>query len=355
MTGSPVLCSAQALPEPLPEGDAPDWLHLLPAGTVRTVDGRGPYQLTDTAAVIAASLQATGGKLPIDECHAIDRAAPLGLPAPARGWIVELQARADGLWGRVEWTDQGRQIMADRQYRGLSPAIVHDKAKRITAVLRASLINTPNLVGLTALHSAENDMDLLARLIEALGLDAGADADAVIAAIKKLKTTDGEAVVKTALQSALAPIGAVVGLQGAVDAAAVLAGVQRLKASAGAEDAILALQGELATTAQTLADLIESNTRRDAEQFVDGAIAAGRVGVKPQRDRYIALHMADAAATVAQVNALPAVKAGATLTGTEPVRGSDGLGAEDVQVIQLMGLDRAAFAATHAELRQETL
>ncbi|WP_425230210.1 phage protease [Sphingomonas sp.] len=334
---SPVLCSAQALPE----GDAPDWLHLLPAGTVTTVDGRGPYQLTDTAAVIAASLEAAGGKLPIDECHAIDRAAPLGLPAPARGWIVELQGRDDGLWGRVEWTEQGRQIMADRQYRGLSPAIVHDKLKNITAVLRASLINTPNLVGLTALHSEGNQMDLLARLIEALGLDAGADGDAVIAAIKKLKDMPAPA-----LQSALAPIGAALGLAAGADATAVLAGVQQLTAAKGDSAAIVALQGELATTAQTLADLLDSNKRRDATTFVDGAIAEGRVGVKPMRERYIALHMADPVATAAQVAALPAIKPGATFTGTDPGRAADGLSAEDERTIALMGIDRAAFLET---------
>lgn len=344
----PVLCSAIALPD---GDDAPEWVHLLPAGTVRTVDGRGPYQLGDAAPVIAASLQATGGKLPLDECHSIDRAAALGLPAPARGWVVELQGRADGLWGRVEWTETGRQIMADRQYRGLSPAIVHDKLGRITAVLRASLINTPNLVGLTSLHSTETSMDFRAWLIEALGLAADVGDDAITAALKAKLKGAGDA---PALQSSLGAIAQAAGLAADADGAAVLAGVQQLAASRADGDAITALQSELATTAQSLNDLLDGNKRRDAEAFVDAAIAEGRVGVKPMRDRYIALHMADPVATVAQVKAIPAVGAGATFHNVQP-RDADGLGEADNQVIALMGLDRTKYAATHSAQRQETL
>ena len=355
MKGSdPILCSALALPEPSGAGEVPEWLHLLPAGEVRTVDGRGPYQLTDTAAVIATSLQATGGKLPLDECHSTDRAAVLGNPAPARGWIVELQARADGLWGRVDWTPQGRAIMADKQYRGLSPAIVHDKAKRITAVLRASLINTPNLVGLTALHSTETNMDLLAQLIELLKLDSGADAAAVMAAVKKLQDDEASEPDGTAaLQSALAPIGAALGVAG--DADAILAGVRQLKAGAGDGAAILALQGELVTVTTRLNDALDGQARDKATAFVDAAIGAGRVGVKPMRDRYIAMHMADPAGTVELMSALPIVKAGATLSGIEPPKSGDGLNAEDERVVQLMGLDRAEYAKSLADHRQENL
>ena len=81
-------------------GQGPEWVHLIPAGTFSGADGRGPYTLHNPEAVITASIAA--GKLPIDENHAIDLAAPKGGPSPARGWIVELQSRTDGLWGKVE-------------------------------------------------------------------------------------------------------------------------------------------------------------------------------------------------------------------------------------------------------------
>src|SRR5690606_33685627 len=103
------LCSALAL-TPSEDGGAPEWVHLLPAGgTLTTADRRGPYKVGDYTALMAASLK-EGEKLVLDECHSTDLAAPKGLPAPARGWIVALQLRDDGIWGQVEWTEEGRKI-----------------------------------------------------------------------------------------------------------------------------------------------------------------------------------------------------------------------------------------------------
>ena len=156
----------------------PQWLHLLPAGEVRTLDGRGPYSITDANAVIAASM--AGGKLVLDENHATDLAAPQGLPAPALGWIVQLHNRADGIWGRVDWTESAKRAELWRSYRGVSPAIVHRKDGAITSIARASLPNLPNLSGLTSLHSQGDDMMLRAALAELLDLPASADDRTVI-------------------------------------------------------------------------------------------------------------------------------------------------------------------------------
>nr|WP_277991045.1 phage protease [Sphingomonas panni] len=123
----------------------------MPAGEIATADGRGPYRVKDVQTVLAASARA--GKLVIDENHSTDLASPKGLPAPARGWIVQLQSRATGIWGRVEWTDTGKRMMADRQYAGISPVIKHDSSGTISAILRASLVNAPNLMGLQSLHA----------------------------------------------------------------------------------------------------------------------------------------------------------------------------------------------------------
>jgi phage I-like protein len=73
----------------------PDWVHLLPAGEIRTVDGRGPYRATSLQSVIDHSLK-PGDKLPIDENHATDKGAALGLAAPARAgsWSFR-RARTD--------------------------------------------------------------------------------------------------------------------------------------------------------------------------------------------------------------------------------------------------------------------
>ena len=114
-------------------GEVPDWIHLLPTakGELRTFDGRGPYKLADAAAVIAASMAADprdGGSLLVDENHALELSAPKGGPSPSRGRIVEMQARADGIWGRVEWSESGRALLAERAYRGISPVIIRRRS-----------------------------------------------------------------------------------------------------------------------------------------------------------------------------------------------------------------------------------
>lgn len=345
---SVALCSAIALAD---NASAPDWIHLLPAGQIFTNDGRGPYRVADAVALMANSLSA-GDKLVLDENHATDLAAPQGQEAPARGWIVELQHRQDGVWGKVEWTDAGRQKIEAREYRGVSPVILHRKDGTIDAVLRASLTNKPNFRGLTALHSEES-MDFRAWLIEALGLDSTADDAAIQAALKaKLEAKGGDG--ETALQSALAPIASALGLATGADAATILVGVQQLRSGDGTDARITALQSELTNVTNQLNTLQSDGKKKAAETFVDGAIAAGRVGVKPLRDDYISMHMENPARTEKQINAMPILKGGVTLTTAPGVDAKAGeLSEADNSVISLMGLDPEEYKKTLAAAGQQ--
>lgn len=182
------LLSSQALPALQAEETVPEWVHLLPVGVAHTVDDRGPYLVGDLQAIADASFK-IGDRLPIDQDHSTDLAAPNGQPAPARGWIVDMQAREDGLWGKVEWTETGAALLADRAYRSLSPVILHDAQKNVRAVARASLVNRPNLSGLVALNSqnsneTETQMSLMEQLTKMLGLEATATEEEVIAALQ---------------------------------------------------------------------------------------------------------------------------------------------------------------------------
>ncbi len=358
--GDVALCADLALPQA--SSGAPDWVHLLPAGEIATGDGRGPYRVRDAAAVIAA---ANGGRLPIDENHSTDLAAPNGLPAPARGWIVELQARGDGVWGRVEWTEEGQRLVEGRAYRGISPVIQHTKNGEVLAILRASLVNRPNLRGLTALHQ-ETDMDeLLEQLVKSLGLPAETTADKLVETVTALNARQAKEA--TALQAALAPIAKAAGLKEDAGAAAVLAGVETLRqaqeAGGGSEtggDTVKALQAELTTVAGELKTLKESSARKAAEAFVDGAIKSGRVGVKPMRDHYVARHMQNPADVEKEIGALPTLGANNVLVPTEPPakEGEIALQAEELAVCRMLGQDPKDYAETlkaEREANQEAL
>lgn len=141
--------STHAAFSPLPSGEAdlvPNWIQLTPGGVFSGRDGRGPFEVKDPAAVIAASMADPNI---IDQCHAADLAAQMGLPAPAVGRVAEMVWRGDapnqGLWARVDWNTAGRQLLSERAYAGISPVLEHDAGGVISAVPRATLTNTPNL------------------------------------------------------------------------------------------------------------------------------------------------------------------------------------------------------------------
>lgn len=346
MTIAPLISLMQA--QPLPDlAEAPDWIHLIPAGAdITTRDGRGPYRVEDPQAV-AASL-APGDKLPVDENHAIDLAAPRGEQSPARGYIVELQARADGIWGRMDWNASGRALMADRAYLGISPAVIHDGQKRILGIARASLTNKPNLRGLTALHQ-ETDMSLAA-VAKALGLADDATEDAVLGAIGNLTKP------QTALQSQLAEIGVALGTAQDATPEAIVAAARSVS-SGGHGTAVVALQAELASVTAQLNEIRDNSARGAAVAYVDGEIKRGRVGIKPLRDHYIAMHMQDAARVEKEIGAMPILNGStsAVPTTVKTEGGEIALQSEQLDAARALGLTHEAYAATLKAEAQEAL
>jgi phage I-like protein len=118
--------------------------------------------------------------------HATELKAPQGEPAPAVGWIQELQIRGGQIWGRVDWTEAGRNAVESKAYRYVSPVFVFERAsKRVVALTSAALTNRPNLF-LQALNGKENSMTL-EELLAALGLPKGTTFEAALAHIGKLK------------------------------------------------------------------------------------------------------------------------------------------------------------------------
>lgn len=333
------LCGAMDMPA----GEAPDWIHLLPAGDIRTGDGRGPYRVVDAAGLVAASLQ-QNDRLVIDENHATDLAAPKGGPAPARGWIVGLEARQDGIWGKVEWTAEGKALVAGRSYRGVSPVIIHTRDNTITAIARASLVNRPNLKGLTSLHS-ETDMNLLEKLRKALGLDDAASEDAILTAVTALHQAEADKA--TALQAQLAPIAKAAGLKDDAKAEEIIGAITAGKTAPGADATVTALQSELTTVTKNFNTLRDQVAKDKATAFVDGAIKAGRVGVKPLRDHYIAMHAQDPERVEKEIGALPILgPSGALPTPPVDKDGKPGLTGEQTSVIAMMGISEADYRKT---------
>ena len=315
-----VALNSQLLPDD--KGQVPDWVHLLPTsdGLVQTNDARGPYHVTNAEKIIADSF-ADADRLPIDENHATDLAAPKGLPAPARGWIVEMQARADGIWGKVEWSDEGRSLLTERAYRNLSPVIAlpNKASKSVTGILRASLVNRPNFRGLASLNQETDDMSFQKTMAGVLGLSADASEADISTALTALK--DSGATATTELQSQLGEIGTVLGV---ADGGDVLAAAKVAKAGLGGETALQASVAELQATNATLqTDLSALTTDRALEKatnFVTGEMKNGRMIPSPMRDHYISMHQQDPERVEKEIGALPMIS-GAIIPDVPPEHG----------------------------------
>lgn len=344
------LAASAALPALGSDGSVPEWVQLLPVakGEVTTFDGRGPYHVTDLQSVIQASMAWERG-IPIDENHATDLRP--GHEAPARGWITELQARDDGLWGRVEWTAAGRALVADKAYRGISPVLMVDPTDKRTVKLipRASLVNVPNLRGLAALNTEETSrMEGMSKIAEKLGLSADASLDQILSRIGSMSAKKDEKP-DAALQSALTEIGTTVGLPAGTPDAIVAA--VKVKTAGGGD--VVTLQAQVATLQTELTTLKDASKRTASEAYVDGEMKKGRTGITAaSREHLITLHMSQPDQAKAIIEAQPIVQPSAVIAKVTPPVGADGqveLNAEQLQACELLGVSKDAFKKSLAE------
>lgn len=320
------------------DGALPEWLHLVPAGVFKGVDGRGPYRLDDPEAAIAASM--TDGKIPVDENHATDLAAPSGGPSPAKGWITSMIYRAPqpqaaepgGIYGRVEWNEAGKQLIGDKAYRGVSPVMDVDGKGSVKRIRRAALTNTPNLPLKTIHHQQDTGMDLIAELRRALGLPANADEGAALQAVQtNAATLTAQAAQLTELQ------GQVTTLQ------------------ATSTEAVT-LRGEVTRLTTELHTLQQDKARQAATSFIETAMAAGKPITPALKEHYITRHMADPEGVKKEIDAMVSLNVGgtgdpslhATHTGRHDADGGDDLSEMEKAICAKLGLDPKKFSAQKA-------
>ena len=343
--------------------EVPEWIHLLPAGLMHTIEGdaRGPFKIPDMEKVAAQTMAAAGGRLPIDQDHATDLVGKVGgATAPARGWIVELQSRDDGLWGRVEWTKAGTELLKDRAYRHISPVIKHTKDGIITRLLRAALTNDPALRELTSLNNAttnEELMDFMEKLRKALGLPEDADEAAIMEAISTMlagKTDDeGEA---ERMSAQIGEIATAAGLDAGAKPDAILAAVKSLATGSGDETkTVAALQAELADVTTRFNTLNTKVATDAATAIVDSAIEAGTVGVKPLREHYIKRAVDDPDGVKTELANMPKVGGDPVIPATrqEDKDGKPRLQPHEVTVAAQLGLSADDYATTLAAEREQ--
>lgn len=165
-----------------------EWIKVTPRGAFVARDGRSFITPPED---LVKRFNADGVAIPIDVDHSTTRRAPKGEAAPAVGWIEKLQARPDGLYGRVTWLAEGRRILAARSHRYISPTLQSDGNGRAVWLHSAALVAAPAVsmpavasAGTTEKETSSMDMKPLTDL---LGLSASAGLEEILAAVVTLK------------------------------------------------------------------------------------------------------------------------------------------------------------------------
>ena len=361
----------------LPPGDPPEWVQLMPGGELNARDGRR-WKLTDAAAVVEASRRRAGATdLVFDYGHQTDYARENGQPAPAAGWIKELQARADGIWGRVEWTERAAAAIKAREFRYVSPTFGHTRAGVVTEVVRAALTNNPalDLPALAQRRKNNDDPDgaggsmheQLKRILAKLGLredsePTTAQADAALARIDPappidlaelakalgLAATARAADVLAAARKRGGELAAALGLAETATADEVLAAAKAAKTSTAADDPTAYVpRAEFDRVATQLNELQTSRADEQATAAVDDAIKAGKLA-PAQRDWGLASAKKDLAAFRSYVGSAPVI---VTPAAPAPAPAGDpdaALTGEELSVCRSMGISEDAFKAARA-------
>lgn len=306
-------------------GTAPDWVQLTPPGPVlQGIDGR-KWNMPDPAAVAAAFNAAKEPQIDIE--HASQILAPQGIPAPAVGWMKEMEVRDGALWARVEWNAAGVEAVTSRAYRYLSPVLKYRKATgEVVAITSAGLTNDPNFESMAALNAAQQETDTMdTAVLEALGLKPTATAADAVVAINRL-TSDKD----VALNAAKMP---------------------------DPDKFVPKADHDLALNRITTFEA-EAKTRVEAEitAAVDAAVAAGKVA-PASKDYHLASCRAEGglARFKAMVDAAPTLlggdkvvakaKAGAVTPAT--------LDADQLAMCRVMGMDPKDFADELSAGKQE--
>ena len=167
-------------------GEAPEFISILPLGHV--VSQKGEFDVDEESfEAMKAQIAQRGVDLVVDYEHQ----TLTGDRAPAAGWVKELLLEDGQIKARVEWTLPAKQYLENKEYRYLSPVITVRKTdSKATGLHSLALTNTPAIEGMTPIvnslnfEGGQNNMELIKKLAELLGLGEDATEEQITEALK---------------------------------------------------------------------------------------------------------------------------------------------------------------------------
>lgn len=151
--------------------DTEEWIQISPLGDfphakgIQRVDTKAVQAMANHFTSLRSKLSRRFGGLPFFVGH--PDVAGLANEYPdnkAYGWIMEVEARADGLWGKTKWSEAGKQMLANAHYKFFSPhwnaEAATENGKRIlrpVELVSVGLTNKPNLPVNPLANAAETE------------------------------------------------------------------------------------------------------------------------------------------------------------------------------------------------------
>lgn len=334
------------------------WLQVTPAGTFTPADGREmkvPHWYIDAAVatrVIERFRQKKNDRV-VDYEHQTLHKEENGQPAPAAGWIRDLQWReGDGLFALVELTSRAAQYIQQREYRYFSPVFMyHPKTGEVLDVQMGALTNYAGIDGMQALElraaatfgiDLNNEEPLMNELLKAL------------LGVLGLSENATEAEATAALTAHLAAMRKTLGLDDKATGEAMVAACTGLKAKASTTAApdpakYIAIEAfdQLKSEVAALSAQLKVRDDKDVDAMISEALADGRL-IKSQEAwaRDLAKTNVEAlSGYLKTAEPLTALRGSQTKGGEPKPDDKTGLTAEEMAVCTSMGLTPEQFKA----------
>ncbi len=165
----------------------PEVISVLPIGHV--VSSKGEFNVDEESLrEMKAQIAQRGVDLVVDYEHQTLK----GVQAPAAGWVKELKLEDGQIKALVEWTTQAKEYLKNREYRYISPVInVRKTDNKATGLHSLALTNTPAIEGMTPIvnsttfEGGQENMDIIKKIAQLLGLGEDATEDQVMEALGK--------------------------------------------------------------------------------------------------------------------------------------------------------------------------
>ncbi|PPE69499.1 hypothetical protein IS481_14780 [Caldimonas thermodepolymerans] len=339
-------------------------LPILPASPFRPVDSRAGIEFSYDADALIADYERRGRRIVLDVDHLTEG---YGVDSRARGWSVALTTAArerdagleDGpLYGWFELTDLGVEALSKKHYgytSGVALGRWLDETHFVfTRIKSLALTNNPATempqaftadnsdddsdlqagAPYTTQQTADKEAEMLAKILDQLGLAADADEAAVLDAITALTAA------KTKADEAAAAF-----------AAAGVDDVTAFAAKSGeTSQALSAAQAEVAALKVELQAFKAAAADQAAVAAVDAAIAACKI-TPAQREAMLKFARADVAAFTAAMEAAPAVLS-ADKTAQAPAAGSQDVALTDAvkeYLTKVVGVSEDVYVAGASE------